>query len=264
MSDPTPNNDAAQAGDDHEKHGLKSLVHKVTDKKDELKDKANPPGGYDDTPFPEVPPGYTIRIVFHKAENLPAADITTQAADPYISATITASLPKRHKEDPTPTKRTRTIRTTLSPEWQEEWVVANVPASGFRLKCRLYDEDYPDHDDRLGNVTYECSHLEEGWSLGPEGQWFDVKKRMGSKRAYLVKAITSTIEKNTSMTGRLHMSIEVLGRSEGKGAQMYTVGPSYYFKHFSPMLGRLTGIKVNEESSEDEKDEDDSRLQKYE
>lgn len=249
---------------EHHAHGIRGLKHKVTDKKDELKDKANPPGGYDPTPFPEFPPGWTVKFVFHKAENLPAADLTTQAADPYVKATLTAPIPRRHKEDEPLVKRTRTIPNTISPEWDEEWIVANVPAAGFKLKCRLYDEDYPDHDDRLGNVTFECTHIDEGWSLGPRGQWFDVKKRMGSKRAYLAKAITSTFEKGISMTARLHLSIQVLGRSDGFGAQMYTVGPSTYFKHFSPMLGRLTGIKVNEESSEDEKDEDDSRLQKYE
>lgn len=249
---------------DQQPHGIKGLKHKVTDKKDEIKDKASPPGGYDDTPYADLPPGYTIRVVFHKAENLPAADITTRSADPWVHATLTAALPKRHKEDPVPTKRTRTVRTSTNPEWEEEWIVANVPATGFRLKCRLYDEDYPDHDDRLGNVTFESAHLQDGWTLGPQGQWFDIKKRMGSKRAYLFKAITSSVEKGVSMTGRLHLSIDVLGRSEGKGAHMYTVGPSYYFKHFSPVLGRLAGIKVNDSSSEDEKDESDSHLQKYE
>lgn len=249
---------------DHDHHGMKGLKHKAADKKDELKDKANPPGGYDPTPFPDFPPGYTVRFVFHRAENLPAADLTTQAADPFLKATLTAPIPKRHKEDAPLVKRTRTIRTTTSPVWDEEWIVANVPAGGFKLKCRLYDEDYPDHDDRLGNVTFETPHIEEGWSLGPEGQWFDVKKRMGSKRAYLFKAITSTLEKNHSMTGRLHLSMEVLGRSEGFGAQMYTVGPGYYFKHFSPMLGRLTGTKVNEDSGNDENSEDESAFQKYE
>lgn len=251
---------ADDAASENKQHGIKGLKHKVTDKKDELT--SQPPGGYDDTPFPDVPPGWTVRFVFHKAENLPAADLTTQAADPYIKATLTAPVPNRHKEDPPMVKRLRTIRNTTDPSWDEEWIVANVPTAGFKLKCRLYDEDYPDHDDRLGNVSVETSHIGEGWSLGPQGQWFDVKKRMGSKRAYLAKAITSTLEKRTSMTGRLHLSIDVLGRSEGFGAQMYTVGPGVFFKHYSPMLGRLTGIKVNDDSSEDGKDKD--KLDKYE
>ncbi|CAN8099832.1 unnamed protein product [Discula destructiva] len=259
-----PPQEAPSGADDgpdteQKEHGFKGLKHKVTDKKDELT--SQPTGGYDDTAFPDVPPGWTVKFTFHKAENLPAADLTSQAADPFIKATLSAPVPKRHKEDSPMVKRLRTIRNTTGPSWDEEWIVANVPSAGFKLKCRLYDEDYPDHDDRLGNVTFETSHIEEGWSLGPQGQWFDVKKHMGSKRAYLVKAITSTLEKGTSMTGRLHLSIDVLGRSEGFGAQMYTVGPSVYTKHYSPMLGRLTGIKVNEDSSEDENHEE--KLDKY-
>ncbi|KAI7773097.1 hypothetical protein LA080_011880 [Diaporthe eres] len=256
----------ADDGDDHEK-GIHGLKQKVTGKKDELKDKAHPPGGYDPTPLPDFPSGWTIRIIFDRAENLPAADISTQRCDPYIQATLTAAIPKRHKEDPALTWRTRTIRTTCEPVWEEEWVVANVPSSGFKLKCRLFDEDYPDHDDRLGNVTFETNSITEGWSLGPEGQWFDIKKRMASKRAYFFKAITSTIDKNTSMTGRLNLKIEVIGPSEGKGSQMYTVGPSIFFKHFSPLLGRLMGIKVNQDEAQDEIEYDsesgEKKVQKY-
>ncbi|KAJ0120666.1 c2 domain-containing protein [Diaporthe amygdali] len=257
----------ADGGDDEHAKGIHGLKKKVTGKKEELKDKAHPPGGYDPTPLPDFPSGWTVKFVFSRAENLPAADLSTQACDPYIHATLTAPIPRRHKEDPALTWRTRTIRTTCEPVWDEEWIVANVPESGFKLKCRLFDEDYPDHDDRLGNVTFETSHIGEGWGLGPDGQWFDIKKRMASKRAYFFKAITSTVEKGGSMTGRLNLKIEVLGPSQGKGSQMYTVGPSIYFKHFSPLLGRLTGIKVNKDEAQDEVEYDpksgEKRIQKY-
>lgn len=244
---------------------MKDMKDKATSKKDELKDKAHPPGGYDPTPLPDYPSGWTVRFVFHKAKNLPAADLSTQACDPFIKATLSAGVPLRHKEDPPMVKRTRTVHKTCEPVWDEEWIVANVPETGFRLKCRVYDEDYPDHDDRLGNVTFETTHIEEGWSLGPEGQWFDIKKRMGSKRAYLFKAVTSTLEKGVSMTGQLHLSMEVIGRSEGKGSQIYTVGPATYFKHFSPLLGRFLGIKVNKDEAEDEISQQEGKsLQKYE
>lgn len=264
---PTP--PSADEGEDHEK-GVHGLKHKVTGKKDELKDKAHPPGGYDPTPLPDFPSGWTIRIIFNRAENLPAADLSTQRCDPYIQGTLTAAIPKRHKEDPALVWRTRTIRTTCEPVWEEEWVVANVPSSGFKLKCRLFDEDYPDHDDRLGNVTFETNSIVEGWSLGPEGQWFDIKKRMASKRAYFFKAITSAADKDTRMTGRLNLKIDVIGPSESgvKGSQMYTVGPSIYFKHFSPLLGRLIGVKVNKDETQDEVEYDpksgEKKIQKYE
>lgn len=264
-----PTASSTQEGPEHTHSGIHGLKHKATDKKEELKDKTHPAGGYDDTPLPDLAPGWTVRFVFHKATNLPAADLSTQSCDPFIKATLSAPIPHRHKEDPIMVKRTRTVRKTCEPEWEEEWIVANVPEAGFKLKCRVYDEDYPDHDDRLGNVTFETSHIEEGWSLGPEGQWFDVKKRMGSKRAYLFKAVTSSLEKGVSMTGRLHISMDVIGRSEGKGSQMYTVGPSTFFKHYSPLLGRFLGIKVNEDEAADEKADaqsgpDDKHIQKYE
>lgn len=115
----------------------------LKDQKEKIKTKANPPGGFDSTPIPSAPPGYTVKFTFHRAENLPTADISTGAADPFLTATLSTSLPKRHKEDPDLCYRTRTIRKCLEPQWEEEWIVANVPSSGFRLKCRLYDEDWP-------------------------------------------------------------------------------------------------------------------------
>lgn len=246
---------------------ITGLKHKVTDKKDKLKTKTHPPGGFDDTPLPDAPPGYTVKFTFHKATNLPAADISSASSDPFIHATLTTAAPKRHKEDPDLSRRTRTLRKTTEPAWEEEWVVANIPSSGFSLKCRLYDEDYQDHDDRLGNVTVKVHHIDENWKgFGPEGQWFDVKKRMGSKRAYFFKAITSGVDRKVSMTPRLLIGVEVLGRSEGKGSQVYTMAPTFWVKHYSPMIGRLTGIKVNKDENRDgghSEDPEDKQTKKY-
>lgn len=233
-------------------HHTSDIKDKLTHQKQKIKDKKNPPGGFDDTPLPDAPPGYTVKFTFHKATNLPSADIHTQSSDPFIHVTLTADVPHRHKDDPPLTFRTRTERKTINPKWEQEWVVANVPKTGFTLKCRIYDEDYPDGNDRLGNLTIDVPHVDENWEgYGPEGKTFEVKKRSGSKRAYLIKAATSALHKHVSMTPTLTIGIDVLGPSDPPHALMCTIAPTYWFKHYSPMIGRLTGTKVNKDEESD-------------
>ncbi|KAI5927526.1 hypothetical protein F4810DRAFT_268760 [Camillea tinctor] len=238
-------------------HRSNTLKDKLKNQKTKIKTKTNPPGGFDPTPIPDAPPGYTVKFIFHRAENLPAADLGTGSSDPFLTATLTTSLPKRHREDPDLRYRTRTIRKTLEPVWEEEWIIANVPASGFKLKCRLYDEDWPDSNDRLGNVTIVEPRIGEDWpGFAPPGREFEVKKRSGSKRAYILKACSSAFSRGVSITPRLFVSAIVLGKSDPPHGHMYTVGPTYYFKHFSPMIGRMMGIKVNRDEVDDENNEE--------
>ena len=205
-----------------------------------------PPGGFDNTPLPDAPQGYTIRFVFHYAVNLPPADWHNASADPFLTATLKAANPKRHKTDPDLFHRTPTMRSTTSPKWDDAWVVSNVPPSGFTLKCRMYDEDYPDGNDRLGNVTLKIPSIYDGWrGIPPPGREFSAKKRMISKRAFILKGVSSVVNHNFHMTPRLCISMEILGKSDPPFAQMCTLGPTTWIKHFSPMIGRLTGTKVN-------------------
>ncbi|PFH63407.1 hypothetical protein XA68_10044 [Ophiocordyceps unilateralis] len=211
-----------------------------------------PPGGIDTTPLPDAPPGFTLRFGFRCAANLAPGDLSTASSDPYLTATLKAAIPRRHKEEPELTHRTPTVRRTTEPEWNDEWIVANVPASGFTLKCRLYDEDSADKDDRLGNVTVKIPKLSASWpGLPPPGREFGAKKRMISKRAFVLKGITNLLQSGRHMTPRLTISIEVLGTSDPPHAQMYTVGPTTWVKHFSPMIGRLIGTKVNADDNDD-------------
>lgn len=228
-----------------------------------------PPGGFDKTPLPDAPQGYTVRFVFHAATNIPIADFHTGSSDPFLVATLKGTQPKRHKEDPDLKYRTRTLHTTTEPKWEEEWVVSNVPPTGFTLKCRMYDEDVADKDDRLGNVTINVDSISDDWpGIPPPGQEFEAKKRVMSKRAFILKGIASAIVHGSHIAPRLRISMEVLGKSEPPYAQMCTLAPTRWIKHNSPMIGRLIGAKVNANESDDEKghnsNDDTPKSTKYE
>ncbi|KAL2427371.1 hypothetical protein ABEF95_012453 [Exophiala dermatitidis] len=218
-------------------------------------DKKAPAGGFDDTPLPKLPPGYTIKITFHKAENLPFADLKTLSSDPYILAVLKTDIPKRHKHDPDLKLRTPTIHRSTNPEWNTEWIVANIPKSGFYLKCRLYDEDPSDHDDRLGNVHINIDAIDDKWT-GFSHRKFELKKRMGSKRAYTFRGAAALVSRRIKMSGDLIVSVENLGRTDDdNGGRAYTIGPLAWSRHFSPLIGRLVGIKDTEEGQDGKKTE---------
>ncbi len=47
------------------------------------------------------------------------------------------------------------------------------------------------------------------------------------------------------MHGNLYVSIEVLGKTPGEdGGRCYTIGPNYWCKHYSPLLGRIANSKA--------------------
>ncbi|EGY15139.1 hypothetical protein VD0002_g7541 [Verticillium dahliae] len=232
-------------------NGSLNLKDKAIRKAKTIKHKAvaKLPGGLDRTPLPDAPPGFTVRFIFHRAEHLPVADLSTWSSDPFVHATLKTPLVTRHEEDPDLTWRSRTIRRTTKPVWDEEWIVANVPASGFTLKCRIYDEDYPDSDDRLGNVTIDVDGISEDWlGVPPPGREYKVRKRSAHKGVYLVRALYSG---HDHYTPSLWVSMQVLGVSPPPHAQIYTVGPSMSIKHFSPTIGLLTGTRVNVNADDD-------------
>lgn len=211
---------------------------KPTAKNEKVRDKTNPPGGKDDTPIPTASDGYTVQFIFHRAENLPVFDLKDRSSDPYIHATLTSpGIQKRHKEDPDMILRTKTVHKSTNPEWNQQWIVGNIPSRGFRLKCRLYDDD-----DRLGNVTISANNNSESWP-GIREQVYDIKKRMGSKRAYFLKGCLSMLSREIHMNGRLFVSVKVLGKSDPPHGRMYTLGPTTWTRHYSPMIGRLAGTK---------------------
>ncbi|MCJ1443146.1 MAG: hypothetical protein MMC23_003644 [Stictis urceolatum] len=212
-----------------------------------------PPGGFDDTPVPRAPPGYTVKITFHRAKNLPFADFNSFSSDPYLIAQINTKLPTRHKQDPKLRFRTPTIRRNTDPEWECEWIVANIPASGFQMKARLYDEDPADHDDRLGNVHVNVDCVSENWE-GIHERGYGIKKRMGSKRAYFMRGAAALFHPDVHMSGELVVSVEVLERTNSEnGGRVYTAGPCHWSRHHSPLFGMLVGTKDPESTGPDGK-----------
>lgn len=222
-----------------EEHGLQ-----------EQKKEDGPAGGFDDTKVPHASTGFTVKFTFHRAHNLPFADLNSLSSDPYVVAQLNTHLPMRHKQDPRMRWRTPTIRRNVEPVWDAEWIVANVPASGFALKARIYDEDPADHDDRLGNVHVHVDRLFEGWE-GIREREYKIKKRMGSKRAYALRGCAAMFKRGVQMSGELVISVELLGRTESREGRVWTVGPCNWTQHLSPMIGRLIGTK---DSGEDNKD----------
>ncbi|CZT09777.1 hypothetical protein WAI453_007016 [Rhynchosporium graminicola] len=239
------------------------LKDKMSKKQEKVKAKANPPGGFDATPIPSAPDGYTIKFTFHRAKNLPVSDLNSRSSDPYIHATLTSALAKRHKEDPDLAIRTPTVHKNTDPVWNTEWIVAGIPSSGFRLKCRLYDEDANDHDDRLGNVTIFVNHVGPDWQGIKDGS-FDIKKRMASKRAYMIRSCAVLLS-DVKMSGNLWISAELLGESEKPHGRMYTVGLTSWVKHYSPMIGRIAGTKApgSSQGETEESSESKPKTEKY-
>ena len=232
-----------KTGDLHEKAQQKQGKLKPPNSGKDAKQDKQPAGGFDKTPIPQAPPGFTLKFTFHRATNLPMADLHTLSSDPYVSAQLNTSLRPRHKEDPPMRFRTQTIRRNTEPVWDCEWIVANVPADGFVMKCRVNDEDPADHDDRLGDVHVHVDRIGENWE-GIHEHAYKIKKKKGSKRAYLARGCASMFSSGVHLDGELVFSAEVLGRTESNDeGRTWTVGPCQWSQHLSPLIGRLAGTK---------------------
>jgi hypothetical protein len=102
-----------------------------------------------------------------------------------------------------------------------------------------------------------ANSISEQWS-GIKEQRHKIKKRMGSKRAYLFRGCAAMFSNEIQMSGDVVISVECLGRSEGNSGRVYAVGPDHWSKHFSPLIGRLTGT-----TAESSTDADGKQVRKY-
>lgn len=206
-----------------------------------------PPGGYDSAKLePAGRQCYTVKITFHRATNVPVADVGARSSDPYVLAQLNTSLKPRHSHDPYLRFRTPTKQHTTEPVWDSSWVVAGVPEDGFELKARLYDEDPDDHDDRLGKVSYTSGKLSPKWQ-GPKEQSFKVHKRGANFRAYTLRWCTSALRPDRKIHAQLVISVQVLGPTKEDLGKAFTVN-NYWWIHYSPLIGRIAGTKSNDET----------------
>ncbi|WVN91053.1 uncharacterized protein L203_106300 [Cryptococcus depauperatus CBS 7841] len=204
-----------------------------------------PAGGYDPTPLhPSTSPTYTLRITFHRAINLPIADMHSQSSDPFLLAQILTSQKPRHSHNPHLRFRTNTIRKSLDPEWNAQWTVAGVPSNGMTLKVRAYDEDPEDHDDRLGKFEYTTGPIDENWK-GIQEQAFKLKKTGADLRAYALRWVCVMVN-NRELHAQVVISVEVMGRTKQEIGKTYTIN-GFWWKHYSSMIGRLTGVKAKDD-----------------
>ena len=210
-----------------------------------------PPGGLDKTPVQRTPgTTYTVKVTFHRANNIPVSDFGKRSSDPYILAQMDTGLPSRHSADPPLRYRSHTVYESTEPKWESSWTVAGVPASGFVLKARLYDEDPEDHDDKLGKVYIQTGKLNDGFKL--DQQVYKMTSKGASVRAYGLRWCTSMAKRDKHMHVKLTVSIEVLGKTEEEVGKAYTMN-CFWWKHFSPMIGKLAGTKAHDDDAGVEK-----------
>ncbi|RPD77397.1 hypothetical protein L226DRAFT_599989 [Lentinus tigrinus ALCF2SS1-7] len=211
------------------------------------------------------PTRYTCEIVFHRATNVPVADLHNFSCDPYISATLrplqngaggSGPAASAQPESESLLFRTATARRTLNPIYDARWIVSGVPASGFSLAIKLLDEDPGNRDDRLGKAEMRFpdpnldpaygSELRDGWHTGERE--YKVHKWHGSVRTRLGTYVASVVTRGrVGHRVRVVVSVRVLGEApclDGEdGQRVYTLGPHIFVRHFSPLATRLTYVQ---------------------
>ncbi|KAH8107689.1 hypothetical protein BXZ70DRAFT_912163 [Cristinia sonorae] len=199
---------------------------------------------------------YTCQIIIHRATNVPVADIHNFSCDPYFLATLYTGEHKQKTEHPsgsklakdpehTVTYRTHTVRSTLNPTFDAEWIVSGIPARGFTLSLKLVDEDPRNYDDKLGKAVIRFPPLGDTLKQGLETgeREYKVHKRRGVL-ASRVGTFVARVATNGKVGHRCRVwvSIKVIGKAEAqKYSRVYTLGPHRYVQHFSPVLGSFLG-----------------------
>jgi hypothetical protein len=165
-------------------------------------------------PLPASNDRYTVTFRFHRASDLPVADIPSFSSDPYVRARLDFPddrYPSLHFRSPT-------ARRELNPEWNVHWTVANIPAEGCTLKITVLDEDVGDRDDRLG-VVHIPVKFPEGASPVDEDEEhgrYRLKVSKGGKWIALSRIITVGCAQGKwkRLGGNIFVGVEVEGKTD--------------------------------------------------
>lgn len=173
---------------------------------------------------------YTCKITFLRVDNVPVSDLNDLSCDPYLQATLSEDPPRDPSNPQYLTYRTRTCRRSLNPQYNEQWIVAGIPDSGFLLSLKLKDEDPGNYDDDLGKAVLRIPNegegkLAEGWKSGDRE--YKVHKRAGRITTTLFTWTARALTRgDIGHHVRVWVSVEVLGKSEHQeDTRLYTVGP---------------------------------------
>ncbi|KAI9092608.1 hypothetical protein DFS34DRAFT_632465 [Phlyctochytrium arcticum] len=153
-------------------------------------------------------PRYDVTFRFLGATDLPKMDLIG-TADPYFRANVDESI----------SYCSTCIYNTLTPTWNELWVVRNIPADA-KLNLTVYDKDvHLPADELVGMVTIPI---------------------VGS-------AVSQALNLQTILhksRGTFYLTLEVTEHKRaGTDCQPYSFGgPLRYTIHYSPLVGQLTRL----------------------
>jgi len=131
-----------------------------------------------------------VRVI--EARGLKDTDEISKS-DPYAIVKL-----KGHKE----TFRTRTIKDSINPAWNEEFVLHPRDVNSDILEIKLYDRDVLSFDDSLGEVEVP---LRDYLNAGLRDEWRSIRFRKGFRPLQFLTGTSS----HGGMSGDLHFTIFV-------------------------------------------------------
>lgn len=218
------------------------------------------------------------QITIHRATNVPISDPDVLSSDPYFLLTLLADpVGLWETKEQSVTFRTHTVRRTLNPTFDSEWIVSGIPSNGFTLRVELKDEDTRSADDKLGQATlhfpsstydtddsdsdndlydpyrHHHTHHDDSWECYEKE--FKIHRHRGSMKSKVSTFVSKlgTKDKADHRT-RVWISVRNLGLVEDQGdKRLFTIGPRMYPSHgallprsdFSDVSQQIDGFNIS-------------------